>query len=159
MRKISQWQIRMQTMVPSLARSDRLSVFQFYALPANATRQWYFENCFQGRTNLPNANKMQKKIILIQSVGELVSAQMLSILSPTLFTRLVESNIWDLEIELCAKVSGIAGWQTLQLLEGIEIYSEELFWRPRKRFWREVNGFFRRSFRWDKFGDDKIREV
>ena len=36
---------------------------------------------------------MQKKIILIQSVGELVSAQMLSILSPTLFTRLVESNI------------------------------------------------------------------
>ena len=131
----------MQTMVPSLARSDRLSVFQLYALPANATRQWYFENCFQGRTNLPNANKMQKKIILIQSVGELVSAQMLSILSPTLFTRLVESNIWDLEIELCAKVSGIAGWQTLQL-EGIEIYSEELFWRPRKRLWREVNDFF-----------------
>ena len=115
MRKISQWQIRMQTMVPSLARSDRLSVFQLYALPANATRQWYFENCFQGRTNLPNANKMQKKIILILSVGELVSAQMLSILSPTLFTRLVESNIWDFEIELCAKVSGIAGWQTLQV--------------------------------------------
>ena len=51
---------------------------------------------FQGRTNLPNANKMLKKIIFILSVGELVSAQMLSILSPTLFTRLVESNvIWD----------------------------------------------------------------
>ena len=95
MRKISQWQIRMQTMVPSLARSDRLSVFQLYALPANATRQWYFENCFQGRTNLPNANKMLKKIIFILSVGELVSAQMLSLLSPTLFTRLVESNVGD----------------------------------------------------------------
>ena len=38
---------------------------------------------------------MLKKIIFILSIGELVSAQMLSLLSPTLFTRLVESNVGD----------------------------------------------------------------
>ena len=93
MRKISQWQIRMQTMVPSFACSGRS--FSIICLTCQCNTTMILWKLFQGRTNLPNANKMLKKIIFILSIGELVSAQMLSLLSPTLFTRLVESNVGD----------------------------------------------------------------
>ena len=113
---------------------------------------------FQGRTNVPNANKMLKKIIFILSVGELVSAQMLSILSHTLFTRLVESNvIWD---PLMRKgfwdrhVANIVScWKELKYIAKSGVLTSEKTTLARDQW------FFRRSFIRDKFGDDEIRQV
>ena len=100
---------------------------------------------------------MLKKIIFILSVGELVSAQMLSILSHTLFTRLVESNvIWD---PLMRKgfwdrhVANIVSWKELKYIAKSGVLTSEKTTLARDQW------FFRRSFIRDKFGDDEIRQV